>query len=107
METAKWRLFSGIILLTIGVVLRVVTSVNYTPLILILAGVGFKVWHISFLIRNKKYKPGHECWFLLLGLVLFFSGLYLFDAGILKYSLMSFGILFKAYFVIQLIRKSK
>jgi len=107
MKTNKWRLFTGIALLTIGIVLRVATSVSYAPLILILVGVGFKVWHISWLIHQKKYKPGNECWFLLFGLILFFSGLYLLNAGIWKYSLMSLGILFKAFFVVQLIRKSR
>jgi hypothetical protein len=107
MKTDKWRLYLGITLLTLGIILRVAAPIQYLPLIIIFVGVGLKTWHISYLIRQKKYKPGKECWFLAIGLLLFFAGLYFVDQKILKYSLMSVGIAFKAYFVLQLIRKTR
>jgi len=107
MKTDKWRLYLGIFLLTFGIILRVATSIHYLPQIIIILGVGLKTWHISYLIQQKKYKPGKECWFLAFGLLLFFTGLYLVDLKWIKYILMGIGILFKSYFVFQLIRKSK
>jgi len=107
MKTDKWRLFSGILLLTTGIVLKATTSLYYPALILIFSGVGFKIWHVSYLIVQKKYKPGKEFWFLFLGLLMFFSGLYFIEVSYLKYTLMTIGVLFKSWFVFQLIRKSR
>lgn len=72
----KWVLFSGILLLTMGVVLRMFTEQRSVAILLIITGVLFKTFYIISKARSGEYQVGYELVFLFLGLTLFFSGLY-------------------------------
>ena len=74
---SKWTLFSGIILLIIGILLRKATSFEVFGLVLILVGVLFKTYYIISKARSGEYAPGKELFFLFIGLGLFLSGLYM------------------------------
>lgn len=72
----KWVLFSGILLLTMGVILRILTEQRFVAILLIITGVLFKTFYIISKVRSGEYQVGYELVFLFLGLTLFFSGLY-------------------------------
>ena len=74
---SKLLLFSGIVLLAIGIVLRKMTELEIIGLILIIIGVTCKSTYIVLKARTGEYKPGKELFALALGLSLFFTGLYL------------------------------
>ena len=72
----KWILFSGILLLTMGVILRIFTEQRSVAILLIITGVLFKTYYIVSKARSGEYQAGYELVFLFLGLTLFFSGIY-------------------------------
>ena len=72
----KWALFTGILLLTTGIILRMFTDLGFVAIALIILGVLFKTFYIVSKARNGEYQPGYELIFLFVGLTLFFSGLY-------------------------------
>jgi len=72
----KWALFSGIFLLTTGVLLRMFTELRFVAILLIIVGVLFKTFYIISKARRGEYQPGYELLFLFVGLTFFFSGLY-------------------------------
>lgn len=74
---SKLLLFSGIVLLAFGIVLRKMTEFEIIGLILIIIGVTSKSTYIVMKARSGEYKPGKELFALALGLTLFFTGLYL------------------------------
>lgn len=74
---SKLLLFSGIVLLVIGIVLRKMTQLEVFGLSLIIIGVTCKSIYIINKARTGEYKPGKELFALALGLLLFFTGLYL------------------------------
>jgi len=74
---SKWTLFIGIILLTVGIILRKTTDFGIEPILLIIIGVLFKIYYIIGKARSGEYKPGHELLFLFVGLIMFLCGLYL------------------------------
>ncbi len=102
---SKWVLFTGIILLVTGIVLRVNTDLGYQPTLFIVIGVLLKTYYIIKKARNGEYKPGYELAFLFIGLLLLLSGIYLrpqelsFSSSFLVVG----GILFKIVFVILFI----
>ena len=73
----KWLLFAGILLLVLGIVLRKTTELKTEAILLIITGVLFKTYYVISKIKSGEYKPGYELGLLLVGLVLFLSGLYL------------------------------
>jgi hypothetical protein len=75
--SSKILLFSGIVLLIIGIVLRKMTELEIIGLILIITGVTCKSTYIVLKAKSGEYKPGKELFILALGLLLFFTGLYL------------------------------
>ena len=75
--SSKILLFSGIVLLIIGIVLRKMTELEIIGLILIIIGVTCKSTYIVLKAKSGEYKPGKELFVLALGLLLFFMGLYL------------------------------
>jgi hypothetical protein len=104
---SKWTLFTGIILLTVGIVLRKITGLGIEAMVLIIVGVLFKVYYIISKARNGEYKPGNELLFLVIGLVMFFTGIYLrnHDSPFDPLFLIIPGILLKVVFIILFIRK--
>lgn len=105
----KWPLFTGILILTIGIVLRKATHLNMIGLLMILTGAAFKTYYIVIKIKNGEYKPGYELILLCLGLMLFLTGIYLRSTGIGLYPtlLIPSGIALKLIFIILFIRKSR
>ena len=105
----KWILFAGIALLTLGIILKKFSDLSFEPILLIIVGVAFKTFYIIGKFRNGEYKPGGELVFLLVGLLLFLSGLYVrshelaFNATYLIVS----GITLKVIFVILAISKMR
>ena len=73
----KWTLFTGIILLITGIIIRKSTGFSIEGLVMILVGVLFKTYYIIGKVRSGEYRPGYELAFLIVGLMLFLTGLYL------------------------------
>jgi threonine/homoserine efflux transporter RhtA len=74
---SKALLFAGIILLICGILLRKMTQLDISGLFLIITGVTCKSIYIIKKAQNGEYKPGKELIALAVGLLLFFTGLYL------------------------------
>src|SRR5210317_689456 len=71
----KRILFAGIILLIVGIVLRKTTPMETLGLVSIITGVAMKTFYIVIKIKQGDYKPGKELILLIVGLLLFFTGL--------------------------------
>lgn len=110
---SKGLLFVGILLLVIGIVIKKSTPMNILGLVLIITGVTFKTIYIISKARSGEYKPGKELIFLLVGLILFFLGLYLRNMNqpyIKPIYLIISGITLKIIFIvrfIQIVKSSK
>jgi hypothetical protein len=106
---SKWALFTGIILLTAGVVLRKTTDLGIEAMLLIVTGVLFKVYYIIGKARSGEYKPGFELILLFFGLIMFFSGLYLryHEPPFNPLWLIIPGILLKIAFIVLFIMKTR
>ena len=105
--TSKGLLFAGIILLMVGIILRKSTQMETLGLTLIIIGVSFKSIYILSKVRSGEYKPGKELIFLVVGLLLFFTGLYLrnIDQTFIKpIFLIISGITLKLIFIIRFIK---
>jgi len=78
-------------------------------LTLIKVGVAFKVYYIIDKIFKDEYKVGLEVLYLVFGLILFFTGLYLKNSGsdFNPYILMIPGIGLKVLFIAIFIRKTR
>ena len=74
---SKGLLFIGIILLVFGIILKKVSQLEVLGLVLIITGVTFKTIYILAKVKSGDYQPGKEMLFLLVGLILFLTGLYL------------------------------
>jgi hypothetical protein len=105
----KWILFTGIVLLTIGILLKKFSDLSFEPILLIITGVLLKIYYLIGKARSGEYKPGVELGILLVGLLLFLSGLYArshetaFNAAYLIIT----GITLKVIFVILAISKMR
>ena len=103
----KWKLYLGAIIILVALVLRIyfpeVQIIN--PMFFI--GGGLKVWFLVGKIKDGGYKPGVELILLLIGLTMFFSGVYgrNHDWSFSAYWLIIPGALFKLVFVFLFIRK--
>ena len=107
--TKKWPIFAGIILLTLGIVLKKTTDLSITAISLMTIGVVLKVYYIIIKIKRGEYTPGREFLLLLVGLIIFFSGLYLrYQESAINPSILIFsGISLKVAFIVIFIRKSR
>lgn len=106
---SKWLLYIGILLLTLGIILKTTTNFDRWPLIILLTGIAFKIVYIISKIISKEYKPGYEIVFLITGLIIFLSGITLHKQGIVENPTIMkiIGISLKAVFVIIFIKKNK
>lgn len=73
---SKWSLYLGIVLLTLGIILKSNGLISPYALIILLSGVAFKIVYIISKIVSGEYKPGNELILLMLGLTLFLTGVY-------------------------------
>ena len=108
MKTLKSKslLFIGIILLVAGILLKKLTQMEALGLILIITGVTLKAIYILAKYKSGEYKPGKELLFLVAGLLLFFTGLYLKNTNqtlIEPIYLIVFGLSLKVIFIIRFI----
>lgn len=104
---SKSILFFGIALLLAGIALRKLTSFELIGLLLILTGVCCKMLYIIAKVKEGAYQPGMELIFLVVGLFLFLSGLYLQSQSITLINpliLIVIGLSFKIVFIFQFIR---
>lgn len=106
---SKWPLYTGIGLLTLGIVLKTSTSFNPWSLIILLTGVAFKLAYIISKIIKKEYKPSFEIAFLIIGLTLFMGGVILHKNGLIENpaALKIIGISLKVIFIIIFIKKTR
>ena len=110
---SKSLLFTGIILLIIGILLRKMTQMDVIGLAAIITGVTCKLVYIVLKASSGEYKPGTELFILALGLLFFFTGLYLrgVEQNLIKpIYLIVLGITLKIVFIIkfiQIIRSNK
>jgi len=105
----KWPLFTGLTLLTVGIIFKIILDNVAFPVFLIATGILFKVYFIFNKIKTEKYQPGYELILLILGLGFFFSGIHLKNTVyfIEPVYLKIVGILFKVIFLVLFIRKTK
>jgi hypothetical protein len=105
----KWPLFAGILLLTAGIVVKIVTEIDLLGLLLIVAGASLKLYYIAKKIIVGVYKPGYEVLLLINGLFLLFfrNYLHLLINAVPATLFMAIGISFKITFIILFIRKTK
>ena len=104
---SKLLLFSGIVLLAIGILLRKMTELEIIGLVFIIIGVTCKSTYIVLKARTGEYKPGKELFALALGLLLFFTGLYLRGSDqsfINPVFLIISGICLKIVFIVRFIQ---
>ncbi len=101
----KWTLFTGIILLAIGIILRVNTDLGYQPILFIIVGVVLKTYYIISKAKSGEYRPGYELIILFLGLLLLFLGIYFRsqELSFISSFLVVCGIVFKVVFIILFI----
>lgn len=110
---SKALLFTGILLLILGIVIKKMTSFEMLGLVFIIIGVLCKTVYIVSKARSGEYRPGKELIFLGVGLLLFLSGLYIrtLDQNLIDPTyLIFFGIGLKILFIIrfvQIVRKVK
>jgi hypothetical protein len=103
----KWMLFTGIALLTLGIVLKKTSDLGLISTLLIIIGALFKVVYLIAKVRRGEYKPGVELLFLILGLLLLYFGVYLrsHESSINPSYFIGTGITFKVIFIFLAIRK--
>lgn len=102
----KKILFAGIILLVFGILLKKLFQMEVLGLILIITGITFKAIYILAKVKSGEYKPGKELVFLVVGLLFFFTGLYLqkIDQPLINpIYLIVFGLTLKVIFIIRFI----
>jgi len=110
---SKFLLFFGIIMLVVGIIVKKTTTYDGIGLIFIFLGVLCKTIYIISKERSGEYKPGKELIFLVLGLLIFLSGLYLraSEQDLINANyLIVLGIMLKVFFIfrfIQIIRLTK
>lgn len=90
-----------------GVILRFALPDTTFPIIMISIGGTLKLLYIASNIKDKSYVPGKEFGFLIGGLIIFFSGIFLKNSGS-EYGIpmMVVGLLSKILFI-RLFMKSK
>ncbi|MCG6187560.1 hypothetical protein [Maribellus maritimus] len=104
----RWPFITGFILLTLGILAKVLTEIRIVPIVLILSGVSLKIYFIFQKAKKTKYHPGIEISFLLAGLALFFFGMYFLpeDTFVSPDLFIGAGIGLKIIFIIMFIKKT-
>lgn len=104
-KNQKILIYSGILLLVSGIVLRSAYELAIPGMVLIILGVSLKTIYILLKLRSGDYKPGVELIMLAAGLSLFFTAKQIDPPWsiIMKVS----GIVLKVAFVVIFIRKSR
>ena len=104
----KWLIFLGLLLLSIGITLRYLTVFDLLSTIFIIIGIVLKLTFIIARMTKNNYRPGVELLVLLLGLGLFFSGIFFNSKGFEIHSIVFkvTGISLKVLFVVLFIVKS-
>lgn len=108
--SSKPILFTGIVLLVLGILIRNMTSFGNFGLFLILFGVALKAAYIVSKARTGAYDPGIELGFLFVGLFLFLTGLYCRSTDetlIYPIYLMASGLILKIIFIIRFIQLTR
>jgi len=105
MFRSKWKLFLGLVLLTLGIVLKLITDQDALAVAFIILGALLKVTHIVGMIKKHSYQPGIELAILVLGLSLFFIGLYICQDDSFARLFIICGLVLKTVFVVLFIRK--
>lgn len=105
----KWPLFLGILLLTLGIILKKTTQLSVEPMVIMTLGVALKVYYIADKARKGLYHAGYELVALMIGLLLFFTGIYFKnnDPEMPYLLLMISGIALKVFFIVVFIRKTR
>ncbi|MBN1769229.1 MAG: hypothetical protein JXR50_02520 [Prolixibacteraceae bacterium] len=107
----KCPLYTGLTLLAIGIILKSTTSYSAAALLVMLAGVAFKIYYITAKVIRKEYKPGYELLVLISGLAIFLTGLLLTKHGLLhtaaSITFKITGISLKAAFVLLFMLKTR
>lgn len=100
-------LYIGLVLLFIGILLRAFTENAILAIILILLGVSSKVYYLIGRVNKGKYKPGWELLILIIGLFLFFLGIYIKSNQFLfnPHFLIIPGVFLKVLFIVIFIKK--
>lgn len=110
MLRSKAFLFTGIILLVIGITIKKMTSLEVIGLILIGTGILLKTIYIVSKARSGEYKPGKELIYLFLGLLLFMTGIVIRKSDSVSnypiYLIFS-GLLLKIVYVVTFVRMIK
>jgi uncharacterized membrane protein len=104
---SKVFLFIGIILLVVGIILINKVEMDMLGLVAIVTGVTIKIIYIFAKVKSGEYKPGKELMLLVIGLLLFLTGLYLqgINQTLIKpIYLITFGIILKILFIIKFIQ---
>ena len=104
---SKSLLFTGIILLVVGILVRKITEFDVIGLTAIITGVTCKLIYIVSKIKSGEYKPGAELFILATGLLLFFTGQYLknIDQNLMNpIYLIVLGIILKIVFIFRFIQ---
>lgn len=108
---SKTPLLAGLILIFSGAVIKYYTTSDLWPNAMIFAGVANKLWFIFLMLTTGRYRPGKELVFLILGLAVFLSGLWLRSVPctsvIQPVALIILGIVMKTTFVVLFIVKTK
>ena len=104
---SKKLLFAGIILLVVGIILKKATQMEVLGLLLIIVGVTLKTIYILAKVKSGEYKPGKELFFLVVGLILFLTGLYLRNINYTQFKpiyLIVIGLTLKVIFIVKFIK---
>ncbi|MGQ1946932.1 hypothetical protein ACT3CD_07530 [Geofilum sp. OHC36d9] len=108
MKKLKLLLYTGLVLLITGIIIRVTNGPGLLSNILIYSGITLKVSYLLTIIFKGWFKPGIELLFLLVGLSLVIGGgrLRVFDYHpYLITTMISLGVIFKMLFIVFLFRK--
>lgn len=103
----KGLLYLGLIMLTIGLLIRYLSAYQSIAFVLVIVGVMAKVIYLVSKIKKSTYRPGVELILLFVGLALFFTGIYMRShnfAEVYPYFMIT-GIILKVAFIIMFIRK--
>lgn len=105
MFKSKWKLILGLFLLILGIVIKLLSDQDVLAIILIVIGALLKTAHIIGIIKTKAYQPGLEFLVLVIGLSVFFFGLYVCQKDSLAQLFIISGLILKTIFVVWFIRK--
>lgn len=103
----KLLLYVGLLLLTIGLLFRYLSNYQIFAAVLVFIGIAGKLVYLISKLKAKNYNPGLELIILLIGLVVFFIGIYLRSQGISNLGVFFIiaGLTLKVGFILMFFRK--